>query len=92
MKREELKDKIYEILFRQIDVVSKNELCEATDEIVELWPLPPAEGAEEILNKYVSSGVIHENNMIAAMTEFATLHAQRIAEKMVEERLKEEGK
>lgn len=33
MKREELKDTIYSILFRQIDVVSENELCEATDEV-----------------------------------------------------------
>ena len=52
-------------------------------------PLPPAEGAEEILNKYPHNieypMFIHENNAIAAMQEFATLHAQRIAEKMVED-------
>ena len=56
-------------------------------------PLPPAEGAEEILNKYPHNieypMFIHENNAIAAMQEFATLHAQRIAEKMVEEKMRE---
>lgn len=56
-------------------------------------PLPPAEGAEEILDKYPHSteypSFIHENSAIAAMHEFAALHAQRIAEKMVSERLRE---
>jgi hypothetical protein len=61
---------------------------------------PTAEGAEEILKKYI----IYCKNVLAfegkiwvvkdviptAMTEFATLHAQRIADKMVSERLKEE--
>jgi len=55
-------------------------------------PLPPAEGAEEILDKYPHSteypSFIHENSAIAAMHEFATLHAQKIADKMVGERLK----
>ena len=57
-------------------------------------PLPPAEGAEEILDKYPHSteypSFIHENSAIAAMHEFATLHAQKIADKMVSERLREE--
>ena len=65
-------------------------------------PIPPAEGAEEILedaaqviiDKYPHSteypSFVHENSAIAAMTEFATIHAQRLAEKMVEERLREE--
>jgi len=55
-------------------------------------PLPPAEGAEEILDKYPHSteypSFIHENSAIAAMHEFATLHAQKIADKMVSERLR----
>ena len=50
-----------------------------------------SEGAEEILNKYPHSieypMFIHENNALAAMQEFATLHAQRLAEKMVEEKM-----
>ena len=52
-------------------------------------PLPPAEGAEEILDKYPHSteypSFIHENSAIAAMHEFAILHAQQVAEKMVED-------
>jgi hypothetical protein len=61
---------------------------------------PTAEGAEEILKKYI----IYCKNVLAfegkiwvvkdviptAMTEFATLHAQRLAEKMGEEKLREE--
>ena len=55
------------------------------DEILAMFsPLPPAEGAEEILDKYPHSteypSFIHENSAIAAMTEFATRHAQKIAE------------
>lgn len=60
-------------------------------------PLPTAEGAEEITaQKYLSdngygSGTNYSSGLVAAlMTEFATLHAQRIAEKMVSERLREE--
>lgn len=56
---------------------------------------PPAEGAEEIFNKYqadapMKTRFINFNEAIKAMQEFATLHAQRIAEKMVEERTREE--
>ena len=50
---------------------------------------PTAEGAEEILDKYPHSteypSFIHENSAIAAMHEFAILHAQQVAEKMVED-------
>ena len=68
-------------------------------------PQPTAEGAEEILEgvmvengfTYVSFPAFVENESsidvfdiaCKAMTEFATLHAQRLAEKMVEERLRE---
>jgi hypothetical protein len=64
--------------------------------------LPPAEGAEEILRKYMNrmppryvtyvpeGEILRWELTLAAMQEFATLHAQRIAEKMVEERLKED--
>ena len=56
MKREELKDTIYSILFRQIDDGSADELIEATQEIAdELFPLPPAEGAEEIIESILES-------------------------------------
>ena len=62
--------------------------------------LPPAEGAEEILEGQLEilqeagfkiplkHGTIY-NRIIDAMHEFATLHAQRIAEKMVEERMEQ---
>lgn len=57
---------------------------------------PTAEGAEEILKKIECKEHIggywlyYEENVIDAMAEFATLHAQRLAGKMVEERLREE--
>ena len=65
-------------------------------------PLPPAEGAEEILEKYMQgnqsismegkkSRRVAFGSAIRAMQEFATLHAQRLAEKMVEEKLIEFG-
>ena len=59
-------------------------------------PLPPAEGAEEILRKncntcYSRSTGEEEvwssvSSVLIAMQDFATLHAQRIADKMVSER------
>lgn len=69
-------------------------------------PLPPAEGAEEniiyhnltqpfrqILQSVTLHGydiVFAERDCVKCATEFATLHAQRLAEKMVEEKLREE--
>ena len=49
--------------------------------------LPPAEGAEEILKKYLIRDPISKKSALEAMHEFATLHAQKIADKMVEERI-----
>ncbi len=66
-------------------------------------PLPPAEGAEEISAKQVFDNAYEfyrnmENNpaiplearelIFSVMHVFATLHAQRLAEKMVSERCK----
>ena len=72
------------------------ELEQAEEDIMRLFQQQPtAEGAEEILVRNLGSlmplkyGVIY-NKTIDAMTEFATLHAQRIADKMVGERLREE--
>jgi len=58
-------------------------------------PLPPAGGAEEILanlEAYYDFKFhwIEKDRIIRAMTEFATLHAQKIADKMVSEMLREE--
>ena len=81
-------------------------------------PLPPAEGAEEILNKLLGNpgdsinvnsyqikplmvdgkaewwivhhGVGSGEPLTQWLNEFTTLHAQRIADKMVEEMLREE--
>ena len=53
--------------------------------------LPPAEGAEEILNKHTCcTNPYKKHEIIDAMEDFATLHAQKIAQKMVSERLREE--
>ena len=54
---------------------------------------PTAEGAEEILTNLETYydfkfHWIERDRMIRAMHEFATLHAQKIADKMVGERLK----
>ena len=79
-------------------LISRNE----AEEIREFLALPPAEGAEEILEKYMQgnqsismegkkSRRVAFGSAIRAMREFATLHAQRLAEKMVEEKLIEFG-
>ena len=49
---------------------------------------PPAEGAEEILRKPKYNSLKNLTLICEAMEEFATLHSQRIAEKMVSERLR----
>ena len=58
-------------------------------------PLPPAEGAKEILQKYMDMSmiicplhVVPRSVAIDAMHDFATLHAQKIADKMASERLR----
>lgn len=72
------------------------ELEQAEEDIMRLFQQQPtAEGAEEILTKHLGSLMplkygVKYNKMIDAMQDFATLHAQRIAEKMVEEGLREE--
>lgn len=62
-------------------------------------PLPnpslyPADGAEEYLKMALGGNMnistLSLNFWYEVMTEFATLHAQQMAEKMVEERLREE--
>ena len=68
-------------------------------------PLPPAEGAEEniiyhnltqpfrqILQSVALHGydiVFAERDCVKCATDFTTLHAQRLAEKMVEERMEQ---
>ena len=72
----------------------------------ERLPQPTAEGAEEILiyhnltqpfRQILQSVALHgydivfaERDCVKCATDFATLHAQKIADKMVEERLREE--
>jgi len=68
------------------------ELEQAEEDIMRLFqPQPTAEGAEEILLKhckenkvFLTSNELH--TILDAMQDFATLHAQRIADKMVEEK------
>lgn len=54
--------------------------------------LPPAEGAEEIFNKYqadapMKTRFINFNEAIKAMQEFATLHARKMARENLREEL-----
>ena len=101
MTREEAKD-----LFRNDkDAYGKpRAIMHKIDQIFDAFenPPPPAEGAEEILEKYMQgnqsismegkkSRRVAFGSAIRAMREFATLHAQRLAEKMVEEKLIEFG-
>jgi len=136
MTNEEQRNRVRNILqdFYRRD---EYELEQATDDVMRLIPsLPPAEGAEEILHKYVHTinsdgtslvtfmgalkamrefaaqqqptaegaeeildkhsryhpvtNLVYREDVLSAMNEFAALHAQRLAEKMVEEKLKEE--
>jgi len=80
------------------------ELEQAEEDIMRLFqPQPTAEGAEEILDRlageFISMKGDYADNVrmqscyerefiIKAITEFATLHAQKIADKMVSERLR----
>jgi len=64
---------------------------QAADLYLAKHPLPPAEGAEEILDgmdlgEPIQTGEFYyRSEVLEAMNKFATLHAQRLAEKMVEE-------
>jgi hypothetical protein len=71
------------------------------DHYFDLIEQPTAEGAEEILVKHGFFIMAHKDSneevrkafiepVLAAMQEFATLHAQKIADKMVSDRLREE--
>jgi hypothetical protein len=95
MKREELRNKLTDILSAAMS--GGINFTQAERSIWDLFNpgLPPAEGAEEILanlEAYYDFKFhwIEKDRIIRAMTEFATLHAQKIADKMVEEGLREE--
>jgi len=95
MKREELRNKLTDILSAAMS--GGINLTQAERSIWDLFNpgLPPAEGAEEILanlEAYYDFKFhwIEKDRIIRAMTEFATLHAQKIADKMVSEMLREE--
>lgn len=72
----------------RLTVAQQDLILDAIDD-----PLPPAEGAKEILQKYMDMSmiicplhVVPRSVAIDAMTEVAALHAQRLAEKMVSEK------
>ncbi len=95
MKREELRNKLTDILSAAMS--GGINFTQAERSIWDLFNpgLPPAEGAEEILanlEAYYDFKFhwIEKDRIIRAMTEFATLHAQKIADKMVSEMLREE--
>ena len=70
------------------------ELEQAEEDIMRIFmQQPTAEGAEEILDRLLRDYPWQHwgrENALKAMQDFATLHAQKIADKMVEERLREE--
>ena len=80
-------------------MVFPNELAAGLAKRLAKLSLPPAEGAEEILDaKEIYLDLCFKNIqfedrlklVVMAMEKYATLHAQRIADKMVSERLREE--
>lgn len=83
-----------------IHVIMDVDIHEIATEIIKS-SLPPAEGAEEILRKncntcYSRSTGEEEvwssvSSVLIAMQDFATLHAQRIAEKMVDAKTSRNG-
>ena len=75
---------------------------QAADLYLAKHPLPPAEGAEEILLRQrngedkpityaVGKGGWVYKMILRAMTEFATLHAQKLADKMVDAKTSRNG-
>ena len=86
VKREELRNKLTDILSAAMS--GGINFTQAERSIWDLFNpgLPPAEGAEEILanlEAYYDFKFhwIEKDRIIRAMTEFATLHAQKIADK-----------
>jgi hypothetical protein len=109
MTREEFQTERTRIISEMLDnpdeygIYPTTKCFEQLDALFDSLSLPPAEGAEEILEKHLNLQFkdtpedwtvaliqFNQEKFIAAMQEYATLHAQRIAEKMVEERLMEE--
>ena len=85
-ERTGLEDTLLSVHMKQIDVMLKG---------VQNKPQPTAEGAEEILKRHCKENkiILTSNDFhtwLNAINEIATLHAQRLAEKMVEEKLREE--
>ena len=85
MKREE---QILKRLTEQEGGLFYDTALRAMREFAKKQPLPPAEGAEEILDKHSRyhpvTNLVYREDVLSAMNEFATLHAQKIADKMVE--------
>jgi len=75
--------------------VKKEEHEKLVNAALQNKPQPTAEGAEEILDgmdlgEPIQTGEFYyRSEVLEAMNKFATLHAQRIAEKMVEERMEQ---
>ena len=101
MTREEYYNEIEKFLAEEEvgEMLFPRELTAKLADSLAKLSLPPAEGAEEILRTYWFGIVDKRLDLpktydrvfkvtVAAMHEFASLHAQRLAEKMVEEKLK----
>lgn len=93
MKREELIDMIMDHSAGATDNVADGVCYKMlADSILKRLSLPPAEGAEEIFNKYqadapMKTRFINFNEAIKAMQEFATLHARKMARENLREEL-----
>lgn len=97
MKREELiaYDKwLTENKWGSCEIVTPEQ---AADLYLAEHPLPPAGGAEEFILSKIADFKLQDcyptfvPEMAQVMTEFAALHAQRLAEKMVEEKMREDN-
>ena len=103
MTREEYRKECINIVMQMLDDQDEDGIYQTSrcyESLAALYDkiLPPAEGAEDILDEIdlgepLQTGEFYyRSEVLEAMNKFATLHAQRIAEKMVSERLREGGK
>ncbi len=94
MKKEEFKKERTRIISEMLDnpdeygIYPTTKCFEQLDELYDKISSPPAEDAEEILDKHWNNFSINvKKAALKAMHEFATLHAKRIANKMIENEL-----
>lgn len=99
MNREEFRKECITIVMQMFDDQDKDGIYQTSrcyESLAALYDklLPPAKGAEEILQKYMDMSmiicplhVVPRTVALDAMHEFATLHAQKLADKTVGEKI-----